>query len=161
MRINLIAAVGKNYELGKCNKLIWHIREDMEFFKKLTRNRIIVMGENTFSSIGTPLAFRKNIVLSFKRKKISGVTVLNDYRDVFKYDEDIFIIGGASIYKLFLPFCDNIYLTEIDDEQVADCYFPLFDKNEFEREVIKKSDYNGIDITFVRYRRIYGKIDCN
>lgn len=161
MKINLIAAVGKNYELGKNNGLIWHIREDMEFFKSLTKNRIIVMGENTFSSIGKPLAFRKNIVLSFRKRQINGATVLNDYRDVFKYDEDIFIIGGASIYKLFLPFCDNIYLTEIDDEQPADCFFPMFDKSEFEREVIKKSEYNGIDITFVCYRRLYGKTYCN
>ena len=118
MKINIIAAVGKNLELGKDNKLIWHISEDLKYFKEMTMGKTVVMGENTYHSIGKALPGRNNVVLSFDKKDIPGVLVLNNYNDVFKLDYDeVFIIGGAPIYELFLPYSDNLYLTEIDEEE--------------------------------------------
>ena len=154
MKINMIAAVGKNLELGKDNKLIWHLKEDLKYFKEMTTDKTVVMGENTFYSIGKALPNRKNIVLSFDKKDIPGVIVINDYKKVFDIEEEIFIIGGASIYKLFLPFADTLYLTEIDkEEEKADCYFPNFDKNKYKKEIIKTSEDKGIKYSFVCYKK--------
>ena len=103
MIINIIAAVGKNLELGKNNRLIWSIKEDLKYFKEKTTGKVVVMGENTYNSIGKALPIRNNIVLSYDKKQIKDVTVINDYKEVFCLDEkEIFIIGGASIYKLFI-----------------------------------------------------------
>ena len=79
MKINIIAAVGKNLELGKNNRLIWPIKEDLKYFKDKTINKTVVMGENTYFSIGKPLPNRKNIVLSYD-KNIKDVLVINDYK---------------------------------------------------------------------------------
>lgn len=151
--INLIAAVGKNFELGLNNKLIWNISEDLQYFKEVTTGKTVVMGRKTYESIGRALPNRKNIVLSSKKVLIDNVIVINDYKDVLNTEEDVFIIGGESIYKLFLSYADNIYLTEIDDEKDADSYFPVFDKNLYEKEIIKNSSYNNINYSFVIYRR--------
>lgn len=155
MKINIIAAVGRNLELGKDNKLIWHIDEDLKYFKKMTMGKTVVMGENTYYSIGKALPGRDNVVLSFNKKNILGVKVLNDYKDVFKLDcDEIFIIGGASIYELFLPYSDNLYLTEIDDEEIScDCYFPSFDKSLYDKTIIREGESLGIKYLFVCYSR--------
>ena len=155
MTINIIAAIGKNLELGKNNKLIWFIKEDLKYFKDKTLGKTVVMGENTYNSIGKPLSNRKNIVLSYEEKQIKDVVVINDYKDIFKLsDEEIFIIGGASVYKLFLPYAENLYLTEIEEEDNdADCYFPVFDKSLYDKEIIKTVRTVDICYSFVCYKR--------
>lgn len=154
MKINIIAAVGKKLELGKDNKLIWPLKEDLKYFKEMTTNKTVVMGEKTFYSIGKALPNRKNIVLSFDKKDIPGVIVLNDYKKVFDLEEEVFIIGGASIYKLFLPLADTLYLTEIDkEEKKADCYFPGFDKDKYKKEIIKTGEDKGIKYSFTCYTK--------
>lgn len=155
MKINIIAAVGKNLELGKDNKLIWHISEDLKYFKEMTMGKTVVMGENTYHSIGKALPGRNNVVLSFDKKDIPGVLVLNNYNDVFKLDYDeVFIIGGASIYELFLPYSDNLYLTEIDEEESScDCYFPSFDKSLYDKTIIREGKSLDIKYLFVCYKR--------
>lgn len=155
MIINIIAAVGKNLELGKNNRLIWPIKEDLKYFKEKTTGKTVVMGENTYNSIGKALPNRNNIVLSYDKKKIKDVTVINDYNEVFCLDEkEIFIIGGASIYRLFLPYAKSLYLTEIDmEDKDADCYFPSFDKTKYVKEIIGVNTKDDINYSFVCYRR--------
>ena len=155
MIINIIAAVGKNLELGKDNKLIWPIKEDLIYFKEKTLGKTVVMGKNTFYSIGKALPKRNNIVLTSGNLDIDNIKVLHDYKDVFSLDEDeIYIIGGESIYRLFLPYADNLYLTEIDKEDtLADSYFPYFDKENYNKEIIKKSSSKDLNYSFVRYRK--------
>lgn len=155
MKINIIAAVGRNLELGKDNKLIWHISEDLKYFREMTMGKTVVMGENTYYSIGKALPGRDNVVLSFDKKDIPGVLVLNNYKDVFKLNcDEIFIIGGASIYELFLPYGDNLYLTEIDEEESScDCYFPFFDKSLYDKTIIREGKSLGIKYLFVCYKR--------
>lgn len=155
MIISLIAAVGKNLELGKDNKLIWNIPDDLKYFKEMTTNKTVVMGINTFKSIGKALPNRKNIVITSKKIVIDDVTIINDYEDVLKLkDEEIYVIGGSSIYKLFLPLADNIYLTEIDDIcNEADTYFPSFDKEKYNKEILETKEYNDIKYSYTRYRR--------
>ena len=152
--INIIAAIGKNLELGKDNKLIWHIPEDLKYFKEVTTNKTVVMGRKTYESIGRPLPNRKNIVLTKQNKRIDNVTIIHDYKDLLDKQEDIFIIGGETVYKLFLPLAENIYLTEIEESSDADSYFPYFNKKEYKKEIIKISEFNNIKYSFVVYKKI-------
>ena len=151
--INIIAAVGKNYELGLNNKLLWNIPNDLKYFKKITTGKTVVMGRKTYESIEKPLPNRKNIVLTRQNIKIENVEIINDYKKVLEMNEDIFIIGGEQIYKVFLPYAANIYLTEINESKEADSYFPKFNKNLYTKEIIKEEKYNDLEYKFVIYRK--------
>ena len=150
--ISLIAAVGKNYELGKDNKLIWHFKKDMEYFKEVTTGKTVVMGRKTYESIGRPLPNRRNIVIT--SRMLEGVETVKTVDEILDMHEDIFIIGGASIYEEFIKYADKIYLTLIDKEYDADTYFPTFDENQFEKTVIKEETENDIKLTFALYTKI-------
>ena len=151
--INIIAAVGKNLELGKDGNLIWNIPNDLKYFKKVTKNKIIVMGRKTYESIGMPLPNRKNIVLTRQNIKIDNVKIVNNINEILNTKKDVFIIGGESIYKEFLPYASNVYLTEIEDTKEADTYFPKFNKDLYNKEIICKESYNNLNYTFVVYRK--------
>ena len=151
--INIIAAIGKNNELGKDNKLVFNVPEDLKYFKEITTNKTVVMGYNTYKSIGKALPNRTNIVLTKKDIILDDVFICNNYKDILSINEDIFIIGGESIYKLFLPYADNLYLTEIDKEVDADTFFPKFNKNLYDKEIIKENSFNNLKYKFVVYKR--------
>lgn len=153
--INLIAAVGEKYELGKDNKLIWDLPNDLKFFKETTLNKVIVMGRKTFESIGRPLPKRTNVVITnnteFNYDNVIVYNNLDNLLNDFK-DEEIFIIGGSSIYNQFINVADKIYLTEIESScSDADSFFPTFDKTKYIREVLKTNEDNGIKYTHVLY----------
>lgn len=128
--ISLIAAIGKNRELGLRNKLLWDIPEDMAHFKSVTLGHAVIMGQKTFESIGHALHGRTNIVLSRDPNFIADKCIvvdsieraLHEARQVEK--EEIFFIGGASVYEQALGLADKLYLTLIHDEREADVYFP-------------------------------------
>ena len=155
--ISLIAAIGKNNELGKDNDLLWHIKDDLENFKNLTMGKYIVMGANTYYSLPKKLKGRKYIVLSKKIKVIEQGMVFSSFEDLLNFiklqKEEVMIIGGGSIYSLFMPFCDKIYLTEIEDSKEADVYFPKFDKRKFQRKVLKEKKCGDLKYKFVVYER--------
>lgn len=151
--ISIIAAVGKNLEIGKDGNLLWSIPNDLKYFQKLTTGKTIVMGRKTYESIGKPLPNRKNIVLTRKNIKINDVEVVNNKKKILNIKEEVFIIGGESIYKKFLPYASNIYLTEIEDEKDADTYFPEFNKDLYNKETIKKERYKNLYYSFVVYRK--------
>lgn len=151
--INIIAAVGKNLEIGKDNKLLWRIPNDQKYFKETTINKTVVMGRKTYESMGKPLKNRKNIVLTRGKLNIDNVEIVNNYKEILNREEEIFIIGGEQIYKKFLPYADNLYLTEINASQEADTYFPEFNKDLYEKEVLKTEEYNDIEYSFVIYRK--------
>lgn len=152
--INIIAAVGKNLELGKNNDLIWHLPNDLKYFKNLTLGKTVVMGRNTYNSIGKALSDRKNIVLTKQNIDIKDCIVMHDYNDILTMNDEIFIIGGESIYKIFITHADNLYLTEIDAECFdADTYFPSFDKSLYDKEIIRNEEYNNLNYSYVRYRK--------
>ncbi len=154
--ISIIAAIGKNNELGLNNDLIWHLPNDLKFFKEKTLNQNIVMGYNTFVSLGRVLPSRKHIVLSFEKVRLPlEVIQFNNLEDLNNYikDKDVFIIGGASMYKQFIDKADRLYLTEIDDTHKADVYFPNFDKSLFDKKILGTNSDNGINYTFTLYER--------
>jgi len=155
--IILIAAIGKNRELGKDNNLIWHIKEDLKFFKENTMGHIIVMGYNTYESLPGLLPGRRHIILTHRDINIEGVKVFHSLNELLEYlkniDEDIYIIGGASIYKQFIPYANELLLTEIDAAcSSADVYFPKWNNEEFTKEIISKID-SDIPYRHIRYRR--------
>jgi dihydrofolate reductase len=129
--MKIIVARGKNGGIGKNGKLLFHIKEDMEFFQMMTMGKIVIMGRKTFESIGKPLRNRRNIVLSTTIDKSEGYEVcrsVEELLDLLSYQEqkDAFVIGGESIYKLLLPHVDVVYVTEIDQTvPAADTFFDL------------------------------------
>ena len=152
---SLIAAIGKNNELGKNNQLIFHIKEDMKFFRDTTKDHKVVMGRNTWKSLPGKLPNRTNIVVSETPVAEADLTIqeltpfIQKNKDT---DEEIFIIGGGMIYREFLDHAKNLYLTEIDDEDPsADTFFPPFDKSKYTKEIIKKGSENGLNYTFAKY----------
>lgn len=155
--ISIIAAIGKNRELGRGNDLIWHIKEDLKNFKNLTMGKYIVMGKNTYESLPKHLEGRKYIVLSSSLSEIENCLLFNDFNKLLEFikdvDEEVMIIGGASIYKLFLPFADKLYLTEIDSEEKADVYFPDFNKEDYKCNVVSTNEVDGLKYSFVIYER--------
>ncbi len=157
MSIEMIAAVGKNLELGKNNELIWHFKEDMQFFKKTTTGSTVIMGRKTFESLPKTLPNRRNIVISSNSDyRAEGAEVVGSIEKAIQLagEDKCFIIGGESIYKTFLPYADSIYLTEIEAVcPDADAYFPEFDKSEYSKEVLGTSSDKGITFSFVKYSK--------
>ena len=154
--ISIIAAIGKNNELGKNNSLIWKLPNDLKFFKDITTNNIIVMGYNTFVSLGRVLPNRTHIVLGQNVIVPEGVILYNTLEELLNYikDKDVFIIGGAMMYKTFIDLADKLYLTEIDASSDADVYFPTFNKNNYKKTIIKNNSDNSINYQHVLYERI-------
>ena len=157
--ITMIAAVGKNLELGKNNDLIWHLKEDMKFFKEQTMGKPIVMGRKTFESLPKLLPGRKHIILTKQDLDLpEEVLIFHDKEDLLEYIKDykdeVMIIGGASIYKEFLEDSNKLVLTEIDaEDSTAEAYFPEFYKEEWNKELLKEIDDEEIKYKHMVYIR--------
>lgn len=158
-RIYLIAAIGKNRELGFQNQLIWRIPEDLKRFKALTMGHPIVMGKKTFDSIGRPLPSRTNIVLTNDPAwRVEGVipsTSLEKALEIAreKDQEEIFVIGGASVYAQALPLADRLYLTRIEATSKADVFFP--DYSAFSKVTEEEMhEHDGIRFQFIVLERV-------
>ncbi len=152
---SLIAAIGQNHELGKNNQLIFHIKDDMKYFRETTTGHKIVMGRKTWESLPGKLPNRENIVISHSDFDGPDLIIHDLDKYIQKYqntDEEIFIIGGASIYSAFLPFARHLYLTEVAaTEPSADVFFPEFDQSKYSRELIKKGKENDLAFSIVKY----------
>lgn len=158
--ISIIAAVAKNRAIGFENKLIYWLPNDLKRFKQLTTGHTIIMGRNTYDSLPKgALPNRRNVVLSTTVKELPGCDVFPTLDDALKScapDEDIYIIGGASVYRQALPLADRLCLTEIDDTPAkADTFFPdysdwIVDK----REAHAKDERHAFDYAFVDYIKV-------
>ncbi len=153
----IIAAIGKNNELGKNNNLIWHLPNDLKFFKEKTMNHPILMGRNTFESLPKLLPNRKHIVLSRGKNFPDEVKVyssIEEFLNSYEENEDIFIIGGAQVYRQMMPYANSMYLTHIDAEDLsADVYFPEIVYDDWEQKTIGENSDNGIQYKHVLYKR--------
>ena len=158
MSFNIIACIGKNGELGIKNQLVFHIKEDMEFFKNTTVGHSVLMGKNTFKSIGSPLQGRKNLIVTHHSetlgKDVFAITDLNDFIKQYQFsDEKIFVIGGASIYQALLPYTEIIYLTEVDASPKADVYFPKLNLDLYDKIILKESVEGSLKYKFTKYTK--------
>ncbi len=135
--ITLIVAHDKNLVIGKDNRMPWHYPEDLAYFKRMTLNKNVLMGFNTFKSIvsylGKPLPDRKTIVLTTKEKIDYDVEIVNSIEEALtKYrEEELIVAGGSSIYEQFIKYADKLLITLVDGEYPGDSYFPKY-SDEFE-----------------------------
>ena len=160
--LSAIVAKSINNAIGKDNKLLWKIPDDMKRFKKLTTGHTIIMGRKTFESIGRVLPNRLNVILTrdpnYKVddpnvKIVGGISDLEEY---INDENENFVIGGAQIYSILMSKCKKIYVTQIDKDFVGDSYFPVIRENEWkviEREDGPK-DENDFKYEYITYERI-------
>lgn len=162
--MNIIVAADKNWAIGKNNKLLVSIPQDMKFFRETTTGKVVVMGRKTLESFpgGQPLKKRVNIVLtSDKNYHVNGVDIVHSIdallEELKKYPaEDIYVIGGESIYRQLLPYCDKAYVTKIEHAYDADTFFPNLDEDPQWR-MTKTSDeqtYFDLEYEFTIYERL-------
>ena len=130
--ISIIVAVAKNGVIGDKNSLLWHISEDMRFFRETTSGHPVIMGRKTYDSLGRPLPKRTNVVISRTTTHIEGCTVVGSLEEaiaLFPNEEEVFIIGGAQIYALAMEVADRLYLTRVEHDYQGDTSFPEWDES--------------------------------
>jgi dihydrofolate reductase len=155
----MIAAVGKNFELGKNNQLLCHLPADLKRFKAITSGFPVIMGDKTWESLPIkPLPKRRNIVLTLdKNANYSGCEIVHSIDDataLVEHEEKAFIVGGATIYKLFIDRIDTLYLTRIDASFDADVFFPNVDFTQWqmiEDILYEKDEKNAFSMKFQMY----------
>ena len=161
--ITIIAAIGLNNELGKDNDLIWHLPADLKRFKKVTTGHAIIMGRNTFESIGKPLPNRRSIIITRNTSyKIEGCEVVHSLEDAIKLIQDqehAFIIGGAQIYNESINknLVDQLVITEVHQNFDADVFFPAIDDSiwkEVSRASFSSDEKNKYNYSFVTYKKL-------
>lgn len=151
--IHIIAALTKEYVIGKDNKIPWKIKDDLRLFRKITEGHAVVMGRKTYESIGRPLPNRENIVVSSTLKGSSEIQVVNSLEDALKQAsvfENLFIIGGQRIYEQAFPYAHMLHLSWIEKNYEGDAFFPKFDESDW---MIQSSSLYK-EFTYVRYERV-------
>ena len=156
--ITMIAAIGQNNDLGKNNKLLWHLPEDLKFFKEQTMGKPIVMGKKTLDSLPRLLPGRLHLVLTHQELEPNDqIMVFHNKEALIDYiatlDQEVMVIGGAQIYKQMLEDADKMILTEIEATKEADAFFPSFDKQEWSSEEISKHQEGDISYKHLVYKR--------
>lgn len=160
--LSIIVAFDRKGTIGKNNALPWRLPADLQYFKKVTMGHPIVMGRKTYESIGRPLPGRQNIIVTRNRSfQAEGCEVVHSLEEIKKMkdqnDGEIFIIGGAEIFRALLPEADRLYITYIDEEFEGDTFFPEIDFSEWQevkKEKGPKDEKNPYDYYFCVYERI-------
>ena len=155
--LSLIAAVARNRAIGKDNQLLWHLPEDMKYFRETTRGKPVIMGRKTWESLPEkfrPLPGRHNIVISrnpgYAATGATLVTSLDAALAAAGTGDEVFVIGGEALYRLALPYAQHLYLTELDQDYVGDAFFPEVSPKEWRQ---RSSVPGGTDFNFVIYDR--------
>lgn len=170
--ISIISAIGKNNELGKKNDLLWSLPVDMKHFRETTRGHTVIMGQKTFESLGRDengkqigrlLPNRRNIIITldktFEKEGAEVVYSLDELLVLLEKtttkDDEVFVIGGGQIYKLFIDLADKLYITHVDESfPEAEIFFPKIDENKWQKtksEKYQKDDLNQYDLEFAEY----------
>ncbi|MFT2111509.1 type 3 dihydrofolate reductase [Marinomonas sp. 2405UD68-3] len=165
--LSLIVAMSENRVIGINNALPWHLPNDLQYFKRITMGKPIVMGRKTFESIGRPLPGRRNIIISRQEglhydgvdciQTVEGAVSLGESIAFVEGHEEIMVIGGAQIYQRALPIADRLYITHVHSDITGDAYFPEVDWslfNEVAREDFLAEGPNPYNYSFVVYDRI-------
>ncbi len=161
VKLSIIVAMANNRAIGKDNKLLWHLPEDLQYFKRITMGKPIIMGRKTFESIGRPLPSRLNIVVTRQTDWLhDGVRVVNSIDEGMQVAEaqvlldgvdEVMMIGGAELYQATLPQADRLYLTRVDADLEGDAFFPEVDETvwqEISREKFLASGNNPYNYAF-------------
>ena len=162
MTYSIIVAIAQNMAIGKNNDLLWHLSEDLKYFKKTTSEKTVIMGYNTWLSLPVkPLPKRRNVVLvpdsSFDDPKFESAYSIEEVGKVCSGDNECFIIGGGSIYQQFLPLANKLYITWVFKDFDADIFFPEIDFSQW-KEVSRSERHHDetedVEFAFVVYERI-------
>ena len=161
--MNIIVNADKNWAIGKNNSLLVRIPADMKYFRQMTEGNIVVMGRKTLESFpqAQPLAGRNNIVITKDPAyQVKGAVVVHSIEEAIeeskKYDTDVYCIGGESVYRQLLPYCDEAFITKIDHAYEADSFFPNLDENP-RWQLTEQSEtkrWEGMDFAFCPYEKI-------
>ena len=159
--ISIIVAISDDWGIGKDNELLWHISEDLKRFKNLTSGKTVIMGRKTWESLPRrPLPGRKNIVLTDVPDECIDYSVtaysIEDALSKCEKGEEIFVMGGGSIYRQFMPIADRLYITHVHKKAPADVYFPVIDPEVWdivEKEEFKETENQNIPYTYIIYER--------
>ena len=160
--LSIVVVKGKNNIIGKEDRAVWNIMDNLKNFKKPTKDHVIIMGRKTFEKLGKILPDRKHIVFSQNRdyvindKNVKVVTSMLEIQEYIETEEECFVIGGAMIYNLLMPHVQKMYVTEIDEEFKGDTFFPKINLDiwkETLREKEKKDEINNFDFDFVIYNK--------
>jgi dihydrofolate reductase len=159
--ISIIVSVSENWGIGKDNELLWHIPDDLKRFRKLTLGKTVIMGKKTWESLPKkPLQGRKNIVLTDVPGECIDCSItaysIEDALGKCEKDEEIFIIGGGSVYRQFLPIADRLYITHVHKKGPADVFFPVIDQRIW--RIVEKEDFKTevdgeLSYSYVIYER--------
>lgn len=164
MKISIIAAVSDNNVIGKDNKLLWRLSNDLKRFKKLTTSKVVIMGQNTYESLPIkPLPNRVNIVITNDSDiyydncdTVNGIDHAINRAKYWAKDDEIFIIGGGSVYKQFFNISNKLYITKVHHKFDGDTFFPEINSqywNLISEEKFKKDDKNEYDYSYLIYER--------
>lgn len=158
VNVAMIAAVSRNGVIGKDNALPWHIPEDLQYFKENTKGRAVIMGSNTYRSIGRLLPGRKNVVLTRDSNLLrQGSTFQSSLEgavaEALTASNEVVIIGGGEIYRQFMPYANTLLLTEVDMDVDGDVTFPEFDRNEWFESIGAPKEHEGTTYRFNIYTR--------
>lgn len=160
--LSIIVAIANKNVIGKDNALIWHLPEDLKRFKQITTGKTIIMGRRTFESLGRVLPNRKHIVLCNDMEMNidnENVEVVKDIKDLDKYinsSEENFVIGGATIYRLLMPYANKMYITKINEDFDGDAFFPEIKEEDWrivDTQKGIKDEQNPFDYDYITYVR--------
>jgi len=160
MKLSLIAALAQNHVIGKNNRLVWHLPADMKFFRNTTMGHTLIMGRKTFESFGKLLPGRKSIVITRQAGwRYEGALVVHSFAEAMQsamQNEEVFVIGGAEIYRQAMPYCSRMYLTVVHHDFEGDTVFPPVDFSEWNLVSDEKhmaDEKNAYDYSFRLYER--------
>lgn len=159
MTVTAVVAISENHVIGKDNKLLWYLPNDLKHFKNITSGHTIIMGRKTYDSVGKPLPRRRNIIITRQAITIEGCEVVNSIEAALALcaDEDeVFIVGGAEIYRQAMNLTDRIYLTIVHQQFEGDSFFPEINKSvwhEVSREDYEPDEKNLLPYSFVTYEK--------
>ncbi|NNU34588.1 dihydrofolate reductase [Mucilaginibacter sp. S1162] len=159
MTVSIVVAIAENHAIGKDNKLLWHLPKDLKHFKEITTGGTVIMGRKTYDSVGRPLPNRRNIIITRQQIEIPDCEVVNSVEaalDLCRDEAEVFIVGGAEIYKLAMPITDKIFLTIVHKNFEADTYFPEIKAttwNETYREDHEPDEKNPLPFSFITLER--------
>jgi dihydrofolate reductase len=159
MTVTIVVAISENNAIGKNNQLLWYLPADLKHFKNITTGHTVIMGRKTYDSVGKALPNRRNIIITRKNITIEGCEVVKSIEDALALsggEEEVFIVGGAEIYKQSIHLTDRIYLTIVHQKFDADSFFPEINYDEWqetEREDHQPDEKNKLPYSFITLDR--------
>ncbi len=158
--VTIVVAISQNHAIGKNNQLLWNLPRDLKHFKDITTGHTVIMGRKTYDSVGKPLPKRRNIIITRQNITIEGCEVVSSIEDALALcadEEEVFVVGGAEIYRQAMHLVNRIYLTIVKKDFEADSFFPPIDEKEWKtvaQEDFEPDEKNPLPFSFITLERM-------